>query len=74
MSAFFTRLRDIEPRTRSSKGSLEHKTSSVQQHPAVRSDVEAQGAQLLAALGGDLVRSPRRQPHPLDADLVSDER
>src|SRR6478736_7613146 len=30
------------------------------------SEVEAEGAQLLAAVLGDLVRAPRRHPHPVD--------
>src|SRR5690242_13167095 len=31
------------------------------------SEVEAEGAQLLAAVLGDLVGAPRRHPHPVDA-------
>src|SRR5689334_16295019 len=34
------------------------------------SDPEAQGAQLLAAVLGNLVRTPRRHPHPVDLDVV----
>ena len=37
---------------------------------AFRSDVEAEGAQLLAAVVGDLVRAPRRHPDPVDRDVV----
>src|SRR5215468_7408225 len=33
------------------------------------SDVEAERAKLLAAVLGDLVRAPRRQPHPVDAEV-----
>src|SRR5699024_10634670 len=36
------------------------------------SDVEAQGAQLLAAVVGDLVRPPRRHPNPVDPEVVHD--
>ena len=32
----------------------------------VGSEVEAEGAKLLAAVLGDLVRAPRRHPHPVD--------
>src|SRR5215218_4150788 len=31
---------------------------------------EAEGAQLLAAVVGDLVRAPRRHPDPVDPDVV----
>ena len=34
-------------------------------------DVEAEGAQLLAAVVGDLVRAPRRHPDPVDAEVVT---
>src|SRR4051794_21006164 len=34
---------------------------------AAGSEVEAEGAQLLAAVVGDLVGTPRRHPHPVDA-------
>src|SRR6266702_280958 len=34
------------------------------------SDVEAERAQLLAAVLGDLVRSPRRQPDPVDPEVA----
>src|SRR3954454_10381839 len=34
------------------------------------SDVEAERAQLLAAVVGDLVGTPRRHPHPVDPDVV----
>src|SRR4051794_37237217 len=34
------------------------------------SDVEAEGAQLVAAVIGDLVGTPRRHPDPVDADVV----
>src|SRR5436309_1921189 len=37
---------------------------------ATGSDVEAEGPQLFAAVVCDLVRPPRRQPHPVDADVV----
>src|SRR5712664_1411773 len=33
------------------------------------SDVETEGTQLLAAVVGDLVRSPRWHPHPVDLQL-----
>src|SRR5215469_2866883 len=33
------------------------------------SNVEAEGAKLLAAVLGDLVRAPRREPHPVDAEV-----
>src|SRR6516162_886577 len=33
------------------------------------SDVEAEGAKLLAAVLGDLVGAPRREPHPVDAEV-----
>ena len=36
------------------------------------SDVEAQGAQLLAAVGGDLVGAPRRHPDPVDGHVVDE--
>src|SRR5689334_2391683 len=32
--------------------------------------IEAEGAELLAAVVGDLVRTPRRQPDPVDPDVV----
>src|SRR5688572_17964217 len=35
-----------------------------------RSDAEAERAQLLAAVVGDLVRAPRRHPDPVDPDVV----
>src|ERR1700734_2746321 len=34
-----------------------------------RSDVEAEGAKLLAPVVGDALRTPRRQPHPVDAEV-----
>src|SRR5262249_21173629 len=34
------------------------------------SDVEPEGAQLVATLVGDLVRAPRRKPHPVDPDVA----
>ena len=34
------------------------------------SDAEAEGAQLLAAVLGDLLRTPRRHPDPVDPDVV----
>src|SRR5882757_5308390 len=36
------------------------------------SDVEAEGAQLLAAVVGDLVRAPRRHPDPVDLQVADD--
>src|SRR5690554_6535722 len=35
-------------------------------------DVEAECAKLLAAVVGDLVRAPRRHPHPIDAVAVNE--
>src|SRR4029453_861362 len=32
-------------------------------------DVEAEGAELLAAVLGDVLRAPRRHPHPVDAEV-----
>src|SRR5215472_13605088 len=40
--------------------------------PPRRSDVEAEGAQLLAAVVGDLVGTPRGQPHPVDLEVGDD--
>src|SRR5882757_7705278 len=36
------------------------------------SDVEPEGAQLLAAVVGDLVRAPRRHPDPVDLEVADD--
>src|SRR6185312_6587184 len=36
----------------------------------LRLDAEAEGAQLLPAVVGDLVRAPRRHPDPVDSDVV----
>ena len=35
-------------------------------------DVEAEGAELLAPVLGDALRAPRRQPHPVDAEVRHD--
>jgi len=35
-------------------------------------DVEAEGAELLAPVLGDVLRAPRRQPHPVDPELRHD--
>src|SRR5580693_1068942 len=34
------------------------------------SDVESKRAELLAPVLGDLLRAPRRQPHPVDAEIA----
>ena len=35
-------------------------------------DIEAEGAELLAPVLGDALRAPRRQPHPVDAEVRHD--
>src|SRR5215218_9776627 len=45
-------------------------TPPERQRAGAKSDAEAEGAELLAAVVGDLVRAPRRHPDPVDPDVV----
>src|SRR5215472_17111662 len=40
--------------------------------PRVKSDVEAEGAELLPAVLGDLVGTPRRHPDPVDPEVADE--
>src|SRR3984957_18170206 len=55
-------------RTRSTSGSQRTRSRSTSGRDGAL-DVEAEGAELLAPALGDALRAPRRQPHPVDAEV-----
>src|ERR1700677_4111327 len=66
-----SRFRARESRTSSTNGSPPTPTRSISAPEARgrRSDVETEGAKLLAPVVGDALRTPRRHPHPVDAEV-----
>ena len=52
-------------------GGAGSRRSSAHRSSLTSSDVEPEGPKLVAAVVGDLVRAPRRDPHPVDLDVVA---